>query len=101
MCRKAHGAAFGTYYYMSADAFRWTSDLDSIVDYESSPSLTRSFCGTCGSVTPNIDDNRNFMFDNDMNKFISAYKKKPEFEELFDKYFGISFSGYLSTIKKL
>ncbi len=52
MCRKAHGAAFGTYYLMAAKDFQWTSDRETIVDFVSSPSVVRCFCGVCGSVVP-------------------------------------------------
>lgn len=52
LCRKAHGAAFGTYWFVKKDQFNWLSDTDSIVHYRSSHLLTRSFCGTCGSVVP-------------------------------------------------
>ena len=52
MCRKAHGAAFGTYYFVRPDQFRWTSGTDSVVHYQSSPSLLRSSCDVCGSVVP-------------------------------------------------
>ena len=52
MCRKAHGSAFGTYWFVRAEQFNWLSDTDSIVRYRSSHLLTRSFCGTCGSVVP-------------------------------------------------
>ncbi len=52
MCRKAHGAAFGTYYFVRLDQFRWTSGTDSVVHYQSSPSLPRSSCDVCGSVVP-------------------------------------------------
>ena len=52
LCRKAHGAAFGTYWFVKPSQFRWLSDLDSLVKYRSSPLLTRAFCGHCGSVVP-------------------------------------------------
>lgn len=55
ICRKVHGAAFGTYYYMHAQDFRWTSEPGGIRNYESSRGLIRSFCGTCGSVVPNFE----------------------------------------------
>ncbi len=55
MCRKAHGAAFGTYYFMPTDNFYWTSKQDTVVNHRSSPGLPRAFCGTCGSVVPNYD----------------------------------------------
>ena len=52
LCRKAHGSAFGTYWFMHPDEFRWTGPTDTIAHYRSSHLLTRSFCGTCGSVVP-------------------------------------------------
>ncbi len=52
MCRKAHGSAFGTYWFVKQEQFNWLSDTDSIVHYRSSHLLTRSFCGNCGSVVP-------------------------------------------------
>lgn len=55
MCRKAHGAAFGTYYYLPVGEFQWTSETDAIREYKSSRTTTRYFCGTCGSVVPNYD----------------------------------------------
>lgn len=56
MCRKAHGSAFGTYWFMRPDEFRWLNGTDTIVNYRSSEFLTRSFCGTCGSVVPYPND---------------------------------------------
>ena len=52
LCRKAHGSAFGTYWFMRPDQFRWTGPTDAIAHYRSSHLLTRSSCGTCGSVVP-------------------------------------------------
>jgi hypothetical protein len=57
MCRKAHGAAFGTYYFVSPDRFQWTGDRENISRYASSPDLHRAFCTTCGSVVPDHDHN--------------------------------------------
>lgn len=62
MCRKMHGAAFGTYYFATMENFDWTGVRDSIVDYRSSTELTRSFCGTCGSVVPNSYDDERYVF---------------------------------------
>ncbi len=62
MCRKTHGAAYGTYYFVAEENFHWTGERNTIVDYHSSPVLTRSFCRDCGSVVPNADDNGRFMF---------------------------------------
>ena len=58
LCRKAHGSAFGTYWFMRPDQLRWTSATDTIVYYRSSHLLSRGFCGTCGSVVPRIDLDR-------------------------------------------
>ena len=52
MCRKAHGAPFGTYWCAHSDQLRWLNVTDSIVYYRSSSKLTRSFCRNCGSVVP-------------------------------------------------
>lgn len=52
MCRKAHGSAFATYWFVKQDQFNWLSGGDAIVRYRSSHLLTRSFCGNCGSVVP-------------------------------------------------
>ena len=62
MCRKAHGAAFGTYYFIEKENFKWTSELSTLKDYRSSPALVRAFCNACGSVVPNVDDDETFMF---------------------------------------
>ncbi len=54
MCRKAHGAAFGTYASAPRTRFHWLAGQDQIAHYPSSPGLTRSFCSRCGSVVPMI-----------------------------------------------
>lgn len=50
MCRKFHGAAYGSYIGVPAAAFKWTSGEDKIKTYESSPGGLRPFCPRCGSV---------------------------------------------------
>lgn len=50
MCRKAHGAAFGTYAMTPASAFRFTSGAELVASYRSSPEITRTFCARCGST---------------------------------------------------
>ena len=62
MCRKAHGAAFGTYAYMPAEEFYWTGDQSTVSDYCSSPLLSRSFCSRCGSTVPSYDRNDTHVF---------------------------------------
>ncbi len=56
MCRKAHGSAFGTYWFIKKEQLNWLGDTDSIVLYRSSHLLTRAFCGSCGSVVPYAGD---------------------------------------------
>ena len=58
-CRKAHGSAFGTYWFMRPEQFRWTSDTDTIVPLPFVHLAIRSFCGTCGSVVPYRSDSKN------------------------------------------
>jgi hypothetical protein len=50
MCRKAHGAAFGTYGTVLRTSFRFTQGEDAVAAYHSSPSVTRTFCRHCGST---------------------------------------------------
>jgi hypothetical protein len=50
MCRKSHGAAFGTYGAARADGFRWLRGRESVRQYQSSPGFFRPFCPRCGSV---------------------------------------------------
>lgn len=49
MCRKAHGAAFGSYGSVPLDDFAVTHGAQAIRRRTSSPGVTRSFCGQCGS----------------------------------------------------
>ena len=62
MCRKAHGAAFATYYYVDGTNFTWTGSRETITNYSSSDSLVRTFCGSCGSVVPNTEDDGKLAF---------------------------------------
>jgi hypothetical protein len=49
MCRKSHGAAFGTYVAGASAGFSWIRGAEHIRRYESSPGFERPFCPTCGS----------------------------------------------------
>jgi len=49
MCRKAHGAAFATYAYVSPESFHWRAGEEILSRYESSPGIERHFCSRCGS----------------------------------------------------
>ena len=50
MCRKAHGAAFGSYLVLNTRDFAITAGEGDIVAYDSSPGVQRTFCGRCGST---------------------------------------------------
>jgi hypothetical protein len=56
MCRKAHGAAFGSFLHADGRKFRWTAGESSVRNYESSPETFRAFCGNCGSNLPVLED---------------------------------------------
>ncbi len=58
MCRKAHGAAFGSYSRVRHADFAWLAGADRVVSYESSPGVSRTFCGRCGSTLQYITTNR-------------------------------------------
>ena len=55
ICRRIHGAAFGTFAHGDAAVFHWVRGEDSIAHYESSPGIFRAFCRTCGSQVPVIE----------------------------------------------
>ena len=50
MCRKAHGAAFGTYAGFKSSQFRLLACAALIKRYPSSPGILRTFCANCGST---------------------------------------------------
>ncbi len=50
MCRKAHGAAFGTYARVKQSDFKLLSGAEDIAAYASSPRTKRTFCRKCGST---------------------------------------------------
>lgn len=56
MCRKAHGAAFGSFLHADGGGFRWTAGEPLVRVYESSPGNFRAFCGQCGSNVPVLED---------------------------------------------
>jgi hypothetical protein len=58
MCRKAHGAAFGTYGRVERSDFVLLSGTDDIVSYRSSSEVIRTFCRRCGSTLQFISDKR-------------------------------------------
>jgi hypothetical protein len=58
MCRKAHGAAFGTYAAVNAADFRVVSGAERITRYRSSPGVVRTFCACCGSTLQWLRESR-------------------------------------------
>lgn len=52
MCRKHHGSLYATFAVAPLAGFRWSSGEDQCQAYASSEHGNRSFCRTCGSVTP-------------------------------------------------
>lgn len=58
MCRKAHGAAFGTYAGVQDSDFVLLSGGDDIAAYRSSAQVTRTFCRRCGSTLQFISAQR-------------------------------------------
>jgi len=49
MCRKAHGAAFGTYASVPMGDFAVVAGVEAVRSRDSSPGVTRTFCSLCGS----------------------------------------------------
>jgi hypothetical protein len=56
MCRKMHGAAFGSFLHADGRQFRWLAGESKVVRYESSPGVYRAFCGNCGSSVPVLEE---------------------------------------------
>jgi hypothetical protein len=54
MCRKHHGSAYATFAAAPLMKFRWLAGESNISSYQSSDKGVRSFCRTCGSVTPTL-----------------------------------------------
>ena len=55
MCRKAHGAAFGSFLHADGRGFRWVSGESHVERYDSSPGNVRAFCNVCGSKMPALE----------------------------------------------
>jgi hypothetical protein len=60
MCRKTHGAAFGSYASVPAQHFRITQGAEAMCSYLSSPGITRSFCSQCGSPLTWLSEHGNY-----------------------------------------
>ena len=57
-CRKAHGAAFGTYARVSYADFRLLTGEDDVASYRSSSDVLRTFCKRCGSTLQFIRESK-------------------------------------------
>jgi len=49
-CRKAHGAAFVTWYGVKESSFELTAGADTLKWFQSSAESARGFCSTCGTT---------------------------------------------------
>lgn len=56
MCRKASGAAFGSFLHADGRRFEWTAGESDIQDFISSPGNHRPFCRVCGSRVPVLEE---------------------------------------------
>lgn len=56
MCRKVHGAAFGSFLHADGRGFRWVSGEAHVERYASSPGNVRAFCKVCGANLPVLED---------------------------------------------
>lgn len=56
MCRKVHGAAFGSFLHADGAVFRWEAGESLVQSYESSAGNFRCFCRVCGSNVPVLED---------------------------------------------
>jgi hypothetical protein len=61
ICRKVHGAAFGTFGHAKAEAFRWIKGEDLLTAYRSSEGNVRNFCRVCGSNMPSVFPEMNYV----------------------------------------
>jgi hypothetical protein len=52
MCRKVHGAAFGSFLHADGRGFHWLAGESLVENYPSSPGNIRAFCRVCGSNMP-------------------------------------------------
>ncbi|WP_137937926.1 GFA family protein [Chitinivorax sp. B] len=56
MCRKVHGAAFGSFLHADGAGFRWLAGEDKVRRFDSSPGNVRAFCERCGSNMPVLEE---------------------------------------------
>ena len=56
ICRRLHGAMFGSFAHVPRAAFRVTQGEGNLRTYKSSPAIERKFCARCGCHLFVIDD---------------------------------------------
>lgn len=61
ICRKVHGAAFGTFGHAQAEGFRWIQGEALLTGYRSSAGNVRNFCRVCGSNMPSVFAEMNYV----------------------------------------
>lgn len=60
-CRKAHGAAFGSFLHINSDSFRWICGSNHVKTYKAQNQDQRNFCGNCGSSVPVLELDHNIV----------------------------------------
>lgn len=55
-CRKASGAAFGTYLHVHRSEFSWDSGEELIRAFQPKQGDPRPFCSTCGTRVPIVEE---------------------------------------------
>lgn len=60
-CRKASGAAFGTFLHTTADFFKWIEGDESIINFIPTKGDPRPFCKQCGSHIPVVNREKNHV----------------------------------------
>ena len=60
-CRKASGAAFGSFLHTRIKNFKWISGQDLLTEYRSGSGGARPFCGKCGSRVPVVNEDENHV----------------------------------------
>lgn len=100
-CRKASGAAYGSFFQTTLDFFNWLEGQEFRTEYEIAPGHIRTFCSQCGSPVPTNRAGTNAVtvpagaFDDDpgiepaMNIFVSDKAQWHEINDdlpQYDKY---------------
>lgn len=60
-CRKASGAAFGTFLHTTTNFFKWVSGVDNIINFLPTKGDPRPFCKDCGSRIPVVNKEKSHV----------------------------------------